>query len=243
MAAPFDPELIPKDLDAQLTPEVEAWHIRSVPEAEWAMRLLAALTKEADSIQEQADLFIEQIDHWKKWQLRPIQAKLDFFQMHLEGYALELRELTGKATLALPSGKVTTHATKARVAINDEQAFWDWLVKQDPEVTASCLKQPELSLSGIQKLVTLTEVPCKADVGLSCGCLWDWEQDELDLQEVLPPPKEGDPLTCHLCQSPAVVVSTTILEVCQVPQYQGKQVPGLHATVSYVASKAKPGAA
>jgi hypothetical protein len=237
MAAPFDPELIPEDLDAQLTPEVEAWHIRSVPEAEWAMRLLAALQKEADSIQEQADLFIEQLLSWKQAQLRPIQAKLAFFQSHLEGYALELRELTGKKSLALPSGKVTTHATKPRVVITDSDAFFAWLEGQEPEVMARCLKEPELSLSGIQGVVGMVEVPCLADVGMSCGCIWSWEEAWPQL-----PPKEGDTLLCPDCQEPSTVVQS-LVTWCWVPQLNDKAVPGLGVMGEHVSSKAKPGAA
>lgn len=237
MAAPFDPELIPEDQEAELAPEVEAWHIRSVPEAEWAMRLLAALQKEADAVGEQAGLFRDQIDWWERDQLRPILRKLDFFRDHLEAYALELRELTGKKSLALPSGQVTTHATKARVVITDPEAFMAWLEGQPEEVQLVCLKKPELSLSGIQSKVGMVEVPCLADVGMSCGCIWAWEEAWPEL-----PPKEGDTLLCPDCQEPSTVVQS-VVSWCWVPQLDDHLVPGLGVMGEHVSSKAKPGAA
>lgn len=242
MAAPFDPELIPQDPELELAPEVEAWHIRSIPEAEWAMRLLAALTKEAEAIGEQAGLFRDQIDWWERDQLAPIARKLAFFQDHLEGYALELRETTGKKHLALPSGQVTTRVTKARVTTEDPEAFLEWAITHLALSDLDKVAPRQVSLSGTQSLVglELEEVPCSVDVAMGCcGFIWTWLAELEDTQ----PPKEGDLVECPECQEPAPVVQVTMLEVCHVPVYQGDPVPGLTVVEEQVSSKAKPGAA
>lgn len=133
--APLPPELadVPLDPDAleaeQLRPpeDPERWRIRSDAEAEWALRRLAKAKAAAAEIATQAGAWRERISSWERTALHPHDRDRNFFRAHLLDYGRRRREDTGKATLALPSGSVTSrHRAQPRAVVVKADEFCDW---------------------------------------------------------------------------------------------------------------------
>jgi len=236
-AAPFDPDLIPPDAaDAQdlepLPPEIERWEPTTQDEAEWAMRLLAAYQAEAAAISDQAALWREPIDVWEAAELRRIVRKAEFFTGHLERFALAWRQRTDRATLALPSGKVTTTKQPRRIYVGDEAAVWEWLAARDAvddlEARDAFTKQ-ELSLSGIQAACQIEDRPLAVDVYRSCGCIYrapGWD--------------DRTPGVCPECATGSEVTQVLVVDSELVATFRGDRVPGLDVTPERIKPKVKP---
>lgn len=105
-----------------------AWQVGSRGEAEWAMRKLAVLRERQRDVRTQAIEWRERIDAWAADEAKRIEPAVEFFEGHLQRYAVEQRALTGDATVRLPSGEISTRKpTKPTVQIDNDEALLAWL--------------------------------------------------------------------------------------------------------------------
>lgn len=106
----------------------EAWTIRSVGEAEWAMALLAAATAQQQAVLDQVKLWQSQLDAFKRHELAQPARTVAFFTERLERWGLLQRELhPEQATIALASGAISTRRDSApTIEITDAETFISW---------------------------------------------------------------------------------------------------------------------
>jgi len=121
--APFEVEL----LDAE-SPAIPRWRIESDGEAEWSLRHLAEAQMSVSTVEEQAAEWRRRIDEYVDNAVKPMRRRAEFFRVHLEDYALRVREASGDEIKAvrLPSGDVQTHASAQRVEVWDAEGFTLW---------------------------------------------------------------------------------------------------------------------
>lgn len=91
------------------------WRITDPGGAEWAARHWAAAQAEVDAITARTTEWIEQIREAAAAEARDHLVTAAFMAQHLRRWALEQREVTGRATVHLPSAKVVTRETKPSV--------------------------------------------------------------------------------------------------------------------------------
>lgn len=153
-------EVVEEQLDAGLV-AVHRWQVTDDGGAEWAMRMLAAIDAERAAIADQYAIWIEPIVAWRDEQLARLTPRRDFFAGHLERYALRVRaENPRRATISLPSGKVTTTAAqKPTVEIMDEEAVLKWagdsLPAEEYELAVKTTTKPQIV--EIRRLVKVEE--------------------------------------------------------------------------------------
>lgn len=134
---PLSPEQL-AELEGHLAPELVAvhrWQIEDDQAAEWAMRMLAAIDLETSGIREQAALWVERINAWRNEATGRLHQRADFFDAQLRMYAIRVRRADPKrATISLPSGKISTRAPKEpKVEIANEEEFVKWAAETLPE--------------------------------------------------------------------------------------------------------------
>lgn len=145
--------------------EIEAvrrWHVEDDGAAEWAMRHLAAIDRERAAIAEQANLWYERIREWEGAEFDRLSPRAKFFVNRLSEYALRVRADDPKrATISLPSGKISTRAAKApTVEIEDEEAVLKWAsgALTDEEYEQVVKVTTKVLISEIRARVTVDEV-------------------------------------------------------------------------------------
>lgn len=138
--APFDLETLDRavdelehgdgtvDVPESATGMVRRWEIADDGAAEWALRHLAAIEHERAAIQEQADLWFDQIHQWLNGELARVRPRAEFFEGHLKRYGLQVRaDDPRRATVSLPSGKISTRVPSGPVAdVEDEEKVIEW---------------------------------------------------------------------------------------------------------------------
>jgi len=172
----LDPEKLDRYLAYEDQPDdhpVARWSISNDGAAEWALRKLAGLEAELSDVERQAGQWIEDITSWAAERGASLHRSAEFFRGHLSRYGLARRELTGHATLHLPTGNVATRAGNPRAYISDQ----DLVIR-----SLKRLKRPDLVrtredvlisqlLEDEQLAARFVEVPTTWKVGLDCGCV------------------------------------------------------------------------
>lgn len=213
------------------------WQIDGPHTAEWAMRKLAILTDHAQQVAVQAAEWRWPIDVWEREQLNRLAHHQQFFQTHLERYALAQRAAGEGATVALPSGKVGTRKGQPRLEVTDPALVLVWaddLTDQDYEQVVDL----RVKLAGVQQLATLVEVPTAVVVQLACcGVTWELTGDGVVVPAVL----SVWPTPCPECGvvDPGVAnadVTATRWEA----RYAGAAIPGTRVIAPTVTAKAAP---
>lgn len=137
LAAEPAPEAPEEYFDEELDSPTSAWRIADLGQADWALKRLAALEKEAADNERIAELRIAEI--------RARTAKLnatalrgaDFFRGQLAAYAMSHRtELLGggkKKTRKLPSGEIAFRSKGGGLSIIDRDALLSWARQQPVE--------------------------------------------------------------------------------------------------------------
>lgn len=116
----------PETWARDLPEPVRSFRVEDVGAAEWAMRKLRAVERERTEAREQAAVWKAEVDVWLEAELARSASTAAFFTAHLERYAVQCRIETGRATLTLPSGKVSTTQQKAKVVVEDEAVVIAW---------------------------------------------------------------------------------------------------------------------
>jgi phage host-nuclease inhibitor protein Gam len=149
-------------LDADDVPAVDAWTPDGLASAEWAARRLARVRAQVDELDEQHQLWVEQLTDWYRRNVQRLHAEAAYFEERLEQFAIAERARTGVATLDLPSGVVRTTLHQPKVVVIDEAAALAWL---DKAVTAA---QREHVIR-VERTIRLTELRKVVGIGALGG--------------------------------------------------------------------------
>lgn len=114
--------------------EPERWRIVDDDGAEWAMRHIAEATAELAELRARAARWQERIDAWFAQAAEQVARRADFFTAHLEWYGRRERIEHERATISLPSGKVSARQVGAAVEIVDEEALLAWAKDNAPAI-------------------------------------------------------------------------------------------------------------
>jgi hypothetical protein len=111
------------------------WRIDDPVTADWALRKLREAEIRIDEIDRQHAQFVAGIDRWRDEQTKTYRGAVSFFTQHLEDYGRRWRASIPPSrpkTLALPSGAVKTHTSKAAVVIDDKDVILKWAKENEP---------------------------------------------------------------------------------------------------------------
>lgn len=133
------------------------WTITDDGAAEWALRRIAVIDAERADLNEKATAWRDRIQAWFDHATTPLDQRRDFFVFHLERYAYEQREATGRKTLTFPSGKVASRESKPAAIVVDEAAVIAWANANLPgELLESVVRTVvSVSLTGLRDVVTI----------------------------------------------------------------------------------------
>lgn len=259
-AAPFDVdafEALPDPIDdtpgdGEIRERAERWKITDDGGAEWAMRLLAAKQAEIDELAVKRDDWIDRITAWFDQAAKGPQRTVEHFVALLERYAAERYEQTGKATLSLPSGKVSSRPVGGNVAVDEVDGLVEWLLEHLPEKVED-LTETKVRLAELKKVTKVVEqqTGVSLDLSLECGhfVVLAVPGGEID-GEVNP--VELDHVACRDCPtdpvdgSPALVAVTEVDEQPIVEQIviteDGERVPWVSVSSKSRNYTVKPGA-
>lgn len=103
---------------------VTSWRPTDRGAAEWAMRQVVRIRDEVAQVNEDAEVWMRQIEAWRAAAVRPLQARETFFTGALISWARAVREEDPKApaSLPLPSGDVKSTTYKPAVKVIDREA-------------------------------------------------------------------------------------------------------------------------
>lgn len=176
----------------------QKWEIRSTGQAEWAMRKLAVLKDRERDVQLQAIAWRERIEQWEREELKRTAPGVEYFTGHLERYGLENRILTGRASVPLPSGEISTRQPKTpTVVVVDEEALLQWLADNLPTSTYEAVVQVthKPKILELRRNVEARPVPlpfciecgasivCESDLTAEGPKLWTHEGDAREVDD------------------------------------------------------------
>jgi phage host-nuclease inhibitor protein Gam len=128
-------ELVPAPDDA---PDLEAlpekWKIVDHRGAEWAMVRYANAARIVADLDAERDAWIARVNEWHADAVKPLQNTLDWFDIHLQDYALRQRDESPRnkkgeptvKTVSLVTGKITTTGRGETIDVVDEAAVIVW---------------------------------------------------------------------------------------------------------------------
>lgn len=112
-------------------PEVDkdTFRIDTPEQAAWAMRKYRALAQKAARNDDLAKAEHLRINLWLERANERIEGNMDFFQRHLEAYAMKER-LAGRKSVDLPDGTIKTRMKRAGIT-PDKSTFVQWALEHD----------------------------------------------------------------------------------------------------------------
>lgn len=147
LAHPEEADLHPGEVHAQ------RFAITDDGTAEWAMRKLAEVERQALANEARADAWAAKISRWLDSANGALQHSHAYFEGLLVDYARRRREADPRAkTLVLPSGKVTSRATGARALVTQPEQFVEWATAKAPSLVV-VKRAPDLT--ELKRLATL----------------------------------------------------------------------------------------
>lgn len=132
-----------------------SWRPGSLGEADWCLSKYAEAAQELARLDAHAAESHARIDAWRAQAGKRAERTRTFFEGHLKAYAASQRT-ERSATLFLPSGSVTSRASKAKVVVADEAAAVEWARDNAPaavQVKESILLGPLRKATAIQPLM------------------------------------------------------------------------------------------
>jgi hypothetical protein len=243
-------------------PAARHWRIDGPGSAEWSMAHVAQATARLRALEEQRDGYIERITHWFTQAARAEQARLAFFEAHLERYAVEWRAEDPKhnKTLTLPSGKVATRAYDAKPAVEDDAAVIAWAKTHlEGDELASVVRTKETVIAaGFDRVARLSDEIDGAvyKVTLACGHSFEHRVEKSPVTGELEPLFDvGDIEPCGNCppdpedesyrgqhQPVADVRVIDMWTRTRVVDQAGELIPGARVEPAKVVPTVKPGA-
>lgn len=103
--------------------------------AAWAMRKLRSVRARQQQNDRIAADEIARVREWLAQVDAPLERDATYFEAILTDYALRCRqdERDGRKTIALPTGKVTTRTTAAKINVDDDE-FLPWARQNHPDL-------------------------------------------------------------------------------------------------------------
>lgn len=207
LAAPpaFDVELI----DADGVPEiVQRWRIDGTGSAAWAMAHVAKAEAALSELEAQAVEWYGNIDAWLAHEAAPHRRTKEFFEAHLERYALDLREADpARKSVTLPGGVVRTTAKAAAVKVTDEKAVLLWA---DEHLPGAIARDPRLRLTILRDVVQPVQLVTAARFTHSCGDVVTVD-DPVFSEQGLTWPEIGSEVECPECREPVLLGKVDVL--------------------------------
>lgn len=176
------------------------WRVTDDPDAEWAMRKLAAVERERDDVREQAQLWRDEISRWERERCRPLDARAAFFEGALIDYLRELRDADPAVkSRKLPSGTISSRSSGAKVVIADADAVIAWAEATLDGDDLAAVVRKAAQLSEFRKVASVEqrEHARRYVLVLSCGHSADVTVP-LDSHDV-ELPSCGDAYSCPAC--------------------------------------------
>lgn len=102
----------------------EGFRVETPQQAAWAMRKYRALAQKKAQHEAMADAERERIAAWELRVVSSVEAQMEFFASHLEGYAMKERA-KGAKSLEFPDGAIKTRQSGAAFEI-DKARFIEW---------------------------------------------------------------------------------------------------------------------
>lgn len=134
----------------ELTPGADPDKINRV------LHRLGTLQKRIDANAALAEAQRKRVTEWETTVNTPLQESANFLIRELTYYALKEREANPRqATISLPSGKLATRATAAKVEVEDPTAYLRWALTQaktDPALKDTFKVETKPMLPAIKKL-------------------------------------------------------------------------------------------
>lgn len=125
-------DLLPGDSD-ETEQRTGPFRIDSDALASWALRRLRGLRSQIDEIEQIAGAEIERVEAWRARSSRPLERNAAFFEAILSDYALRCRAESGRKTISLPAGKISTRQPAARWIV-DSDTFIPWARQSAPDL-------------------------------------------------------------------------------------------------------------
>lgn len=120
----------------------EGFRIDTPEQAAWAMRKYRTLAQKAARNSELARAEHARIDAWLQRVNSTVEADMDFFGSHLEGYARAERA-RGQKSVQLPDGTIATRSQKAGITV-DKSTFVQWALEAKREDLLRVSYAPDL---------------------------------------------------------------------------------------------------
>lgn len=101
--------------------------------ANWCFRKLKAIEDKKREIKYLADKEKQRIIEWEKEELKAFKSSTDYFEMLLEDYYRQLREVDSKAKLSTPYGKVTSRKQQPKWNCEEDKTI-EWLSNNNKDL-------------------------------------------------------------------------------------------------------------
>lgn len=130
----------------------EKFKVKDLDAANWCFRKLKAIEDKKREIKYLADKERTRITEWEKEELKAFKSSTDYFEMLLEDYYRELREIDSKAKLSTPYGKVTSRRQQPKWNYEDSKII-EWLNNNNKDLIRVKKEIDKAELKKMYKIV------------------------------------------------------------------------------------------
>lgn len=218
-----------------------SWSIVTLDDAEWAMRMRAAIADELSALHEQAEAWRDRVDAWIEQVSKPLVGRISYLDDRLTAYQAARRAQDEKRnkTLWLPSGEVRSSSRSPKVALRvreDDEQLVAWAKANAP----SAVKERVL-VSKVRETVAVVNrlVGRSYRVLLTCDHRGEAQIDvDGDGTFSDEPPAHGSEFHCHACGETRTVLEVERVRDVTVLDLDGPgEIAGLfdieHGTIDY----------
>jgi len=114
-------------------PAREPFKVDDDSKADWAMRKLASIRRKQAENKDIFDREVKRVMEWLEKVNTALERDAEWFEANLRPYAL-LQRSEGRKSVILPHGTIKTTAGRAKVEIENEEAFLKWAKDSAPEL-------------------------------------------------------------------------------------------------------------
>lgn len=107
----------------------DTFRIDTPEQAAWVMRKYRRLAQRMEGNKRLAEAEHARIDAWLERVNMSLEGQMDFFEGHLQSYAMQERA-SGRKSVDLPDGTIKTRQSGARIAY-DKDTFVQWALEMD----------------------------------------------------------------------------------------------------------------
>ncbi|HEY7822759.1 MAG TPA: host-nuclease inhibitor Gam family protein [Acidimicrobiia bacterium] len=119
------------------------FQVDNLDKASWAMRKYRALAQQVEANKRLAEAERLRIDSWLERTNAALEGRMDYFERHLEAFALS-RRADGQKSISLPDGDIKTRTNSPTFAV-DKGVFLEWAQDQKREDLIRVSLAPDLT--------------------------------------------------------------------------------------------------